>query len=324
MSCVLGIETSCDETGVAVIQNERAILANEVASQVALHAQFGGVVPEIASRRHVECISQLTRVALQKAGCPIDAVAVTHAPGLMGALLVGVNYGKALAMAWGVPYVPVHHLEGHIFSALLDEAPPDWPFLALIVSGGHTCLVWCAKPHHYELIGSTRDDAVGECFDKVARLLNLPYPGGPSIQRAAEDGDPHAVDFPRGMVKGESLEFSYSGLKTAVLYELRKNGRPLADVAASFQYAAVDVLLIKTRLAIRKTGAKRLVLAGGVAANRLLRKRLQEEAGIPVTMPPFALCVDNGAMIAAAGASRLRHGLVGDLRGTASPCMPLQ
>ncbi|MBX7257642.1 MAG: tRNA (adenosine(37)-N6)-threonylcarbamoyltransferase complex transferase subunit TsaD [Candidatus Hydrogenedentes bacterium] len=324
MSCVLGIETSCDETGVAVVKDGHTILANEVASQVALHAQFGGVVPEIASRRHVECISQLTKVALDKAACTIDAVAVTNAPGLMGALLVGVNYGKALAMAWNVPYVPVHHLEGHIFSALLGDSPPEWPFLALIVSGGHTCLVWCAKPHHYELIGSTRDDAVGECFDKVARLLDLPYPGGPSIQRAAEGGDPHAVDFPRGMVKGDSLEFSYSGLKTAVLYEVRKNGRPLADVAASFQFAAVDALLIKTQIAIRKTGAKRLVLAGGVAANRLLRTRLQEEVGIPVTMPPIALCVDNGAMIAAAGASRLRHGIVGNLRGTASPSMPLQ
>jgi len=323
MTRVLGIESSCDETGVAVVENERTILANEVASQVALHAKFGGVVPEIASRRHVECISQLTKVALEKAGGSVDAVAVTNAPGLMGALLVGVNFGKALAMAWDVPYVPVHHLEGHIFSALLDENPPDWPFLALIVSGGHTCLVWCSKPHHYELIGSTRDDAVGECFDKVARLLDLPYPGGPSIQRAAEEGDPHAVDFPRAMAKGDSLEFSYSGLKTAVLYELRKNGRALADVAASFQYAAVDVLLIKTQLAIRKLGAKRLVLAGGVAANRLLRTRLQAEVDIPVTMPPIALCVDNGAMIAAAGASRLRHGLVGDLRGSASPSMPL-
>jgi N6-L-threonylcarbamoyladenine synthase len=324
MTRVLGIETSCDETGVAVVENERTILANEVASQIALHAQFGGVVPEIASRRHVECISQLTKAALEQAGGSVDAVAVTNAPGLMGALLVGVNFGKALSMAWDVPYVPVHHLEGHIFSALLCDDPPEWPFLALIVSGGHTCLVWCAEPHRYELIGSTRDDAVGECFDKVARLLNLPYPGGPSIQRAAEGGDPHAVGFPRGMAKGDSLGFSYSGLKTAVLYELQKNERPLADVAASFQYAAVDVLLIKTKLAIRKMRAKRLVLAGGVAANRLLRTRLQNEAGIPVTMPAIALCVDNGAMIAAAGASRLRHGMVGGLRGTASPSMPLR
>ncbi|GMV92689.1 MAG: tRNA N6-adenosine threonylcarbamoyltransferase [Candidatus Hydrogenedentota bacterium] len=314
MSRILGIETSCDETGVAVLQNGREILANEVASQVAIHAPFGGVVPEIASRHHTECITQLTQRALDSAGGSIDAIAVTQGPGLSGSLMVGLNFGKALAYAWGVPLVPVHHIEGHIFSAFLGPDPPEFPFLALIVSGGHTCLIRCDAPHRYDIIGSTRDDAVGECFDKVARLLNLPYPGGPSIQRAAETGDPHAIEFPRGMAKGDSLEFSYSGLKTAVLYALQKETLQVADVAASFQHAAVDTLVIKTKLAIEKTGANRLVLAGGVAANKLLRERLANDLDVPVSMPPFALCLDNGAMIAAAGASRLEHGMIGDLR----------
>ncbi len=323
MSRVLGIETSCDETGVAVLAGERTILANEVASQAAIHAPFGGVVPEIASRHHTECISQLTQRALQAGGGTADAVAATCGPGLSGSLMVGLNFGKALAYAWHVPFVPVHHIEGHIFSAFLGPEPPEFPFLALIVSGGHTCLIQCSAPHRYEVVGTTRDDAVGECFDKVARLLDLPYPGGPSIQRAAESGDPHAVVFPRAMAQTDSLEFSYSGLKTSVLYTLKKNPPPVADVAASFQYAAVDILLIKTRLALEKTGASRLVLAGGVAANRLLRERLATEVGVPVCMPPIALCVDNGAMIAAAGASRLAHGMVGDLRAGVHASLPL-
>ncbi|MCL4692008.1 MAG: tRNA (adenosine(37)-N6)-threonylcarbamoyltransferase complex transferase subunit TsaD [Candidatus Hydrogenedentes bacterium] len=323
MNRILGIETSCDETGVAVLQNGREILANEVASQVAIHAPFGGVVPEIASRHHTECITQLTQRALDAAGGAIDAIAVTQGPGLSGSLMVGLNFGKALAYAWGVPLVPVHHIEGHIFSAFLGPDPPEFPFLALIVSGGHTCLIQCEAPHRYDIIGSTRDDAVGECFDKVARLLNLPYPGGPSIQRAAESGDPHAIEFPRGMAKGDSLEFSYSGLKTAVLYALQKETLPVADVAASFQHAAVDTLVIKTKLAIEKTGANRLVLAGGVAANKLLRERLANDLDVPVSMPPFALCLDNGAMIAAAGGSRLQHGMVGDLRAGVYANLPL-
>jgi N6-L-threonylcarbamoyladenine synthase len=241
----------------------------------------------------------------------------------MGSLLVGVNFAKSLAFAWRVPYVPVHHLEGHLFSTFLGGDPPEFPFLALIVSGGHTCLVWCSQPHRYETLGSTRDDAVGECFDKVARLLSLEYPGGPAIQREAENGNPHAIAFPRAMAKTDSLEFSYSGLKTAVLYTLRKNGIPRADLAASFQYAAIDVLMIKTQLAIKKTGAKRLVVAGGVAANQLLRQRLNQEINIPVSVPPLSLCVDNGAMIAAAGYSRLQHGLLGTLRDSAQPTLPL-
>lgn len=323
MTQVLGIETSCDETGIAVVENGRSILANEVASQIAIHARFGGVVPEIASRQHTRCISQLTQTVLGVTGRQPDAVAATVAPGLMGSLLVGVNFAKALAYAWRVPFVPVHHLEGHIFSALLGDDPPDWPFLALIVSGGHTSLIWCPQPHTYQTLGTTRDDAVGECFDKVARLLDLPYPGGPSVQKAAEGGDPHAFTFPRAMSKTDTLDFSYSGLKTAVLYQLRDGGGALADLSASFQYAAIDILIIKSRLAIQQTGAKHLVVSGGVAANRLLRERLMEDIDVPVSMPPFALCVDNGAMIAAAGASRLAHGMIGNLRTTPTPSLPL-
>jgi N6-L-threonylcarbamoyladenine synthase len=327
MSCVLGIETSCDETGVAIVAEGRRILANEVASQISVHAEFGGVVPEIASRQHILCISQLVKKALGDGGCSskdIAAIAVTNGPGLMGSLLVGVCFGKALAYAWRTPFVPVHHIEGHIFSVFLSDAPPEFPFLTLIVSGGHTSLIWCEQPHNYRVLGATRDDAVGESFDKVARLLELPYPGGPSIERAAETGNPEACDFPRAMAQTETLDFSFSGLKTAVLYRMREGGISREDLAASFQWAAVDTLLIKTQQAIAQTGAKHLVLAGGVAANRLLRQRLAEEAGIPVSMPPLELCVDNGAMIAAAGYSRLQHGFRGDNRTRPHPGLHLE
>ncbi|HOZ48016.1 MAG TPA: tRNA (adenosine(37)-N6)-threonylcarbamoyltransferase complex transferase subunit TsaD [Candidatus Hydrogenedentes bacterium] len=324
MTCVLGIETSCDETGVAIVDEAWKIRAGRVASQVEVHAEFGGVVPEIASRKHLECISQLAAKVIADARVSVDAVAATNGPGLMGSLLVGVNFAKALAYTWNVPFVPVHHIEGHIFSVFLDtDSPPAFPFLALVVSGGHTCLLACDRPHHYVTLGATRDDAVGESFDKVARLLGLSYPGGPSIQHTAENGNPKAISFPRGLVHSESLEFSYSGLKTAVLYELRKGGCAVEDVAASFQAAAIDVLLVKTKRAIAETGAQRLVLAGGVAANRLLRQRLDAELSIPVFMPSLKLCVDNGAMIAAAAVSRLEHGLLGDWTTTPSPSLPL-
>ena len=326
MTLVLGIETSCDETGVALVADGARILSSEVASQIAVHAEFGGVVPEIASRQHILCISQLVRKALADAGCgqeEVSAVSVTNGPGLMGSLLVGVCFAKALAYAWRKPFVPVHHIEGHIFSAFLSGDPPVFPFLTLVVSGGHTCLIWCERPHDYRILGTTRDDAVGECFDKVARLLELPYPGGPSIQRAAESGNPETCDFPRAMTQTETLDFSFSGLKTAVLYRLREGGISREDIAASFQAAAVDTLLLKTRQAVEQTGARRLVLAGGVAANRLLRTRLTGELGIPVSMPPFELCVDNGAMIAAAGYSRYKHGFLGDTRTRPHPGLRL-
>ena len=326
MTRILGIETSCDETGIAVVADGTRILANEVASQIDMHAEFGGVVPELASRQHIRCITQLVDKALVDAGSEpgdIAAVAVTNGPGLMGALLVGVCFGKALAYAWDKPFVPVHHIEGHIYSAFLTDTPPEFPFLTLVVSGGHSCLIWCEAPHVYRLLGATRDDAVGESFDKVARLLGLPYPGGPSIQKAAENGNPEACAFPRAMTQNDSLDFSFSGLKTAVLYRLREGGVAQEDVAASFQAAAVDALLIKTRLAVQQTGAQRLVLAGGVAANKLLRTRLTEELDIPVCMPSFHLCVDNGAMIAAAGYSRFKHGFVGDARTRPYPGLQL-
>lgn len=311
MSRVLGIETSCDETGVAVVEDGRRVLCNYVASQIDLHAAFGGVVPEIASRQHTRVISQLIEAALRDVDGRIDAVAATAGPGLMGSLLVGMNFAKAFAYAKKLPFVPVQHLDGHIFSAFLADPAPEFPFLALLVSGGHTCLIWCAKPHHYTVLGTTRDDAVGESFDKVARLLNLPYPGGPSIQKAAAGGDPNAFQFPRAMAKSDNLDFSYSGLKTAVLYTVQDGGGPTNDLAASFQYAAVDILMLKTQAALEQTRAKQLVVAGGVAANALLRQRLTEEIPVPVFVPPLAYCVDNGAMIAAAGASLLAHGRAG-------------
>lgn len=320
MSLVLGIETSCDETGIAVVRDGRQVVANEVASQIDIHAVFGGVVPEIASRQHTKVIWQIVDKVLGDAGEEVDAVAVTAGPGLKGSLFVGMCFGKALAYTWKKPFVPVHHIEGHIFSAFLAEPAPEFPFLALIVSGGHTQLIQCDAPHHYRILGTTRDDAVGESFDKVARLLDLPYPGGPSIQRAAAEGNPKAYTLPRPMCDTESLDFSYSGLKTAVLYTLRelqaKTGPAvpyIADLAASFQDAAVDILLRKTRQALKSTGNTRLVVAGGVAANKLLRERLAAEIDAQVFMPPMKYCIDNGAMIAAAGDSRLRHGMVGSL-----------
>ncbi|HOJ34172.1 MAG TPA: tRNA (adenosine(37)-N6)-threonylcarbamoyltransferase complex transferase subunit TsaD [Candidatus Hydrogenedentes bacterium] len=335
MTRILGIETSCDETGIAIVENGRKILADIVASQTALHAQFGGVVPELASRQHIITIAELTARALEKCENKVDAVACTQGPGLMGSLLVGVNFGKAFAYARNLPFIPVHHIEGHLFAAFLEHpdnttGTPQYPFLALVVSGGHTCLITCPEPHQYTILGTTRDDAVGECFDKVARLLGLPYPGGPAIQRAALNGDPHAFEFPRAMSKRNSLEFSYSGLKTAVLYTLRdlgnnaqENPSTLANLAASFQYAAIDILVEKTKLALTLTGFKRLVVAGGVAANQLLRSRLTNELDCPVHIPPLPLCMDNGAMIAAAAYSRLQHGFSGNLSATADSSLPL-
>lgn len=325
MSTILGIETSCDETGVAVVRDGHTILSNEVASQIARHAEFGGVVPEIASRAHTEIISQICGLALDHAGRPpIDAVAATVGPGLLGSLFVGVSFAKALALAYDVPFVPVHHLEGHLLSPFLAGKPAEFPFLALIVSGGHTSLIECRGLGDYHELGATRDDAVGESFDKVARLLELGYPGGPAIQRAAESGNPAAYDFPRGMAHGGSLEFSYSGLKTAVLYALQKEpDASVADIAASFQAAAVDVLIDKTQAALVQTGAPRLVVAGGVAANRLLRERLEAEISVPLHIPPFALCTDNAAMIACAGWYRYTAGHFGDLSTSPSPSLML-
>ena len=314
MSLILGIETSCDETGVAVVRDGCTVLSNVVISQIDTHRAFGGVVPEIASRMHTEVIYTLAQRALEEAGlspvrdsAPVDAIAATFGPGLMGSLLVGLSFGRAAAAAWKIPFLPIHHIEGHLFSVFLDGARPEYPFLALVVSGGHTQIIRCQAPHQYQVLATTRDDAVGECFDKAARLLNLPYPGGPSIQKAAAQGNENAYAFSLGLAGKNTLDFSYSGLKTAVLYTLREQpDAPVADVAASFQRAAINALILKTAAAIEETGIHRLVIAGGVAANR----RLRESAAaldVELFLPAMAYCVDNGAMIAAAADSRLRH-----------------
>ena len=323
MSVILGIESSCDETGIAIVRDGREVLANVIASQIDIHKVFGGVVPEIASRQHTKVISQLVKQVMDEAGVPIDAIAATQGPGLMGSLLVGLSFAKALAYSWKLPFIPVHHIEGHLFSAFLGEKAPEFPFLALVVSGGHTQIIQCDRPHHYCILGTTRDDAVGESFDKVARLLDLPYPGGPSIQKAAASGNPKAYDFPRAMRNRAGLEFSYSGLKTAVLYAMQEGAANVPDIAASFQAAAIDILLIKVKQAIQQTNAQRLVVAGGVAANQLLRDRVTTELGIDVFMPPFKYCIDNGAMIAAAGDSLFKHGKFGDFTMTPSPSLAL-
>jgi N6-L-threonylcarbamoyladenine synthase len=308
MKTILGIESSCDDTGIGIVEDGCKILVNDISSQIDVHATFGGVVPEIASRMHTTVISQMVDHALSKIDQQIDAVAYTNGPGLMGSLLVGANFAKAFAMARNLPAIPIHHIEGHIFSAFLQGEAPQFPCLVLVVSGGHTQLIQCNEAHDYTVLGTTRDDAVGESFDKVARLLGLAYPGGPSIQKAAIEGNHKAIRFPRAFANTDNLEFSYSGLKTAVLYERQRNPEtPIADVAASFQWAAVDSLVIKTKQAIEQTNAPRLIVAGGVAANQLLRDRLTNELDIPVLLPEMRVCMDNGAMIAAVAHSRMLH-----------------
>ncbi len=357
-SVVLGIETSCDETAAAVVQDGARVLSSVVASQVDLHAMYGGVVPEIASRAHLELLTPIIEQALREASLgatgssrvkewtsgalskndsrpgllsvgsgyasvqdvtqpsssrpgfsSVDAVAATVGPGLIGSLLVGVAEAKALAAAFGVPFVAVNHLEAHLFASLLEEPEMDYPVVVLLVSGGHTLLLVMYGPLKYRLLGQTLDDAAGEAFDKVARFLGLGYPGGPAIDRAAKKGDPHAVNFPRAMLDG-GYDFSFSGLKTAVVNYVR--GHPdcsSEDIAASFQAAVVDVLLAKGRMAVESTGAKGWCLAGGVAANSELRRRVAEvcaEEGVRAHLPSLANCTDNAAMVAAAGWWRLR------------------
>lgn len=323
MSLLLGIESSCDETGVAIVEDGRRVHVNLVASQIDVHAVFGGVVPEIASRQHTKVISQLVAEAIEASPGPIDGVAVTAGPGLMGSLMVGLSFAKSYAYAQDLPIIPVNHLEGHIFSVFLNEQAPEWPFLTLLVSGGHTCLIACEAPHEYRLIGSTRDDAVGECFDKVARLIGLEYPGGPSIQRAAAGGDADAYEFPRAMADSDTLDFSYSGLKTAVLYAVREAPPDVPNLAASFQKAAVGALIQKTKQALDRTGFDRLVIAGGVAANKLLRQEAASKLDAQVFVPEFAYCLDNGAMIAAAGHSLMANGRLGSLESVASSGLAL-
>ena len=309
---ILGIETSCDETAAAVVVDARQVLSSVVSSQVDLHARFGGVVPEIASRAHVELLTPVVAQALVEAGLDddhVDAVGATVGPGLIGALLVGVSAAKALALVWDVPFVAVNHLEAHLYAALLEEPELELPVVVLLVSGGHTLLVLMEGHGRYRLLGSTIDDAAGEAFDKVARYLGLGYPGGPEIDRQAMDGDPHAIDFPRAMAD-EGLDFSFSGLKTAVVNHVRRNPDVATpDVAASFQEAVVDVLVTKARRAAAEHGASGLVLAGGVAANSVLRERVLDACmadGLHPFLPSRSMCTDNAAMVAAAAWWRLR------------------
>ena len=316
---ILGVESSCDETGIALYDSAAGLLGHALHSQVAMHAEYGGVVPELASRDHIRRIVPLLRSTLGEAGkslADIDAVAYTRGPGLAGALLVGCAFAEALATALGRPTVPVHHLEGHLLSPLLSADPPCFPFVALLVSGGHTQLMRVSGVGEYELLGETLDDAAGEAFDKSAKLLGLPYPGGALLSRLAESGRPGVYALPRPMLHSGDLDFSFSGLKTAVLTLVRDQPQPLtdsfsADAARAFQEAIVEVLAGKSLKALRQTGLDRLVVAGGVGANRQLRSTLDAEAKrrrFRVYYPELEFCTDNGAMIALAGALRLQTG----------------
>jgi N6-L-threonylcarbamoyladenine synthase len=310
---VLGIETSCDETAAAVVERGAVVRSSVVSSQVALHAPYGGVVPELAGRSHLERLTGVVSEALEAAGVrkpaeELGAVAVTYGPGLVGSLLVGLSGAKALSMAWGVPFVGVNHLEGHLFAALLERPEMRWPLVVLLVSGGHTVLVRMDGPGRYEVLGQTLDDAAGEAYDKVARYLGLGYPGGPALDRAAADGDPAAFSFPRALV-AEGYDFSFSGLKTSVVRTVERHpGASTEDIAASFQQAVTDVLVAKARRAVADVGASGLCLAGGVAANSLLRRVATEACaadGVDAYLPSLAMCTDNAAMVAAAGWWRL-------------------
>lgn len=333
---ILAIETSCDETACAVIENGRALLASTVASQMEMHARFGGVYPEVASRQHVLSIIPVVEQTLAQSNISlkdIDAIAVTRGPGLAGSLVVGMNMAKGLALGTSLPLVGVNHLEGHIYSSWIynagESVPPEpqFPLMALLVSGGHTELNLMTDHLTYERLGSTLDDAAGEAFDKVARLLGLPYPGGPSIQKAAESGDPTRFKFPRARLDNP-YDFSFSGLKTAVLYEvnhLKKKSKtlPVEDLAASFQATVVDTLFEKTLQAAREFKAKEILVAGGVSANHALRNAFQTQMEFKVNIPAFSLCTDNAAMIAAAGYYRYTLGRVSGLEMDVQPTWPL-
>jgi N6-L-threonylcarbamoyladenine synthase len=333
---ILAIETSCDETACAVIENGRALLASTVASQMDIHARYGGVFPEVASRQHVLSIIPVVEETLARSNITlndIDVIAVTRGPGLAGSLVVGMNMAKGLALGMNKPIVGVNHLEGHIYSSWIYKAgedvpvEPQFPLMALLVSGGHTELNLMTDHLTYKRLGSTRDDAAGEAFDKVARLLSLPYPGGPSVQRAAEKGDPKRFRFPRARLDSP-YDFSFSGLKTAVLYavnDLKKktSALPVEDLAASFQATVVDTLFSKTMQAARDFNAKEILVAGGVSANRPLREAFQSQNEFKVHIPAFSLCTDNAAMIAAAGYYRYAFGHVSELDMDVQPTWPL-
>ena len=324
---ILGIETSCDETGVAIYDEEKGLIANQLHTQIALHADYGGVVPELASRDHIRKLAPLLQAALQEANLTakdIDGVAYTSGPGLVGALLVGSTVARSLAYAWNIPAIGVHHMEGHLLAPMLEENPPHFPFVALLVSGGHTQLVRVDGVGRYELLGESIDDAAGEAFDKTAKLLGLDYPGGAALARLALIGTPNRFAFPRPMTDRPGLDFSFSGLKTFAantLHQVMQEEGELteqskADIAYAFQEAVVDTLAIKCKRALKQTGLKRLVIAGGVSANKQLRQTLAElmqQLGGEVFYPQPQFCTDNGAMIAYAGFLRLKQGQQQDL-----------
>ena len=330
---ILAIESSCDETAAAVVEDGRVILSNAVFTQIDLHALYGGVVPEIASRAHVEKVDRMVDAALAQAGMTlqdVDAIAVTYGPGLVGALLIGVSCAKALAYAAGKPLIPVNHIEGHICANFLSSPELTPPFATLVVSGGHSHLFAVEDYGVYRIIGQTQDDAAGEAFDKAARVLSIPYPGGPLLDKLAENGNPHALPLPRPHVDGR-YDYSFSGLKTAFInavHNARQKGELLcdADLAASFRYAVVSQLVDKAMLAARELGLHKMVLAGGVSANRLLRREMEAacaKAGIPLYMPRLELCGDNAAMIGSAAYYRLRRGELADLSLNARPALRL-
>ena len=331
---ILGIESSCDETAAAVVKNGREVLSNVINSQIDIHKRYGGVVPEIASRCHIEAVNTVIDEALEQAGVTfsdIDAIAVTYGPGLVGALLVGVSTAKALAYALKKPLVNVHHIKGHICANYVAHNDLEPPFVCLVASGGHSHIVYAKDYLDYEIMGMTRDDAAGEAFDKIARVLGLGYPGGPKIDALAKEGNPHAVEFPRVKMAEDSLDFSFSGVKTAVInhiHKLDQKGEAYnkADIAASFQEAVTDALVSHTLEAAKRKGLKQVVIAGGVASNSALRSKMEEEAeklGMGVLYPPPVLCTDNAVMIASAGYFEYVSGKRADMRLNAVASLPL-
>ncbi|MCH5272599.1 MAG: tRNA (adenosine(37)-N6)-threonylcarbamoyltransferase complex transferase subunit TsaD [Lachnospiraceae bacterium] len=331
---LLAIESSCDETAAAVVENGRTVLSNVISSQIDIHTLYGGVVPEIASRKHMERINNVVEQALSEAGMGLkdmDAVAVTYGPGLVGALLVGVAHAKALAYAAGLPLIGVHHIEGHISANYIEYPQLEPPFLCLVVSGGHTHLVRVADYGVYEILGKTHDDAAGEAFDKVARAIGLGYPGGPKIDKLSKEGNPRAIAFPKGQIADAPYDFSFSGVKSAVLNYLNQSAMQgievnAADVAASFQKSVADVLVEKTMAAVRNTGMKKLALAGGVASNSAIRAAMREACeaeGIEMFCPSPVLCTDNAAMIGAAAYYEFRKGVRHGLDLNAVPSLQL-
>ncbi|MEJ6475698.1 tRNA (adenosine(37)-N6)-threonylcarbamoyltransferase complex transferase subunit TsaD [Pseudoalteromonas piscicida] len=329
---ILGIESSCDETGIAIYDDEQGLLAHQLYSQVKVHADYGGVVPELASRDHVRKTIPLIEAAFAEAGCgpdDLDGIAYTAGPGLVGALLVGTSIGRSLAFGWGIPAVAVHHMEGHLLAPMLEDDKPEFPFVALLVSGGHTMMVKVSGIGEYEVLGESVDDAAGEAFDKTAKLLGLDYPGGPMLAKMATQGQPGRFTFPKPMTDRPGLDFSFSGLKTAAANTIRKEGddeQTKADIAHAFQSAVVETLAIKCKRALKETGIKRLVIAGGVSANTELRQKLERMMqGMKgrVYYPRTEFCTDNGAMIAYAGMQRLKAGQYAPLDMKTKPRWPL-